>query len=257
MSSTPPTVYLVTGANRGLGFALVGAILAAHADAFVYAAARDPPKASALQALAQKYAGRIAIVKWAAADAADNAHLAQLIKEAHGRVDTVIANAAIAKLSDTVLNSPAGDFEEQFTVNVVGPVLLFQALHDLLKASACPRFVPISTGAASVGGMPITMPLHIAVYGSTKAALNYVTRKIHFENEWLSAFPLAPGAASTEGFYEAVAKDNTGIFKRMLEEFPPRTPDEAAKLLVDLIDKATRETSGGEFIDIDGTKLPW
>lgn len=56
---------------------------------------------------------------------------------------------------------------------------------------------------------------------------------------------------------EAVAKDEAGVFKCLLEQFPPQTSEEAAKLLVDLIDKASRETSGGEFINVDGTKLPW
>lgn len=56
---------------------------------------------------------------------------------------------------------------------------------------------------------------------------------------------------------ESLANDEVGVLKRLLEQFPPQTPQEAAKLLIDLIDKATRETSGGEFINVDGTKLPW
>ncbi|KJA17396.1 hypothetical protein HYPSUDRAFT_192318 [Hypholoma sublateritium FD-334 SS-4] len=257
MSSSPSTIYLVTGSNRGIGFSLVSHILASHPDAFVYAAARDPPKATALEELSNKYPGRISIVRYVAADAAGNADLAKVIKTKHGRVDTVVANAAIVRVSNTVLEATASDLEEQFTVNVVGPVLLFQALHALLKASASPRFVPISTAGASLGSPPITLPINIAVYGASKAALNYVTRKIHFENEWLIAFPLAPGAVATEQFQDAVAQDKAGIFHRFLEQAPPRAPDEAATLLVDLIDKATRETSGGAFIDVDGSRLPW
>jgi NAD(P)-dependent dehydrogenase (short-subunit alcohol dehydrogenase family) len=35
-------------------------------------------------------------------------------------------------------------------------------------------------------------------YSASKAALNSLTRKIHFENEWLVAFPLNPGPVATD-----------------------------------------------------------
>ncbi len=86
------------------GFGLVSSILASRPEAFVYAGARDPPNATELEELAKTYPGRIAIVKCVSADAAGNADLAKLIKEKHGRVDTIIANAgasAILSLSTT------------------------------------------------------------------------------------------------------------------------------------------------------------
>ena len=59
----------------------------------MYAGARDPSKATELEELSKEYPGRIAIVKFVSADAKGNAQLAKIIKEKHGRVDTVIANA--------------------------------------------------------------------------------------------------------------------------------------------------------------------
>lgn len=37
-----------------------------------------------------------------------------------------------------------------------------------------------------------------AVYGTTKAALNYISRKIHFENEKLVVLAIDPGWVRTE-----------------------------------------------------------
>lgn len=37
------------------------------------------------------------------------------------------------------------------------------------------------------------MPIPAAAYGASKAAINYITRKIHFENDWLIAFFIHPG----------------------------------------------------------------
>lgn len=73
-------------------------------------------------------------------------------------------------------------------VNVTGTIVLFQAMYGLLKKSAAPRFVPISNAGASLGGKGITRPLGNVLYGATKAALNWATRKNHFENDWLGAY---------------------------------------------------------------------
>ncbi|KJA23333.1 hypothetical protein HYPSUDRAFT_201362 [Hypholoma sublateritium FD-334 SS-4] len=246
--SSPSTVYLITGSNRGIGLGLVGYIAASRPNAFIYAGVRDPTKAVALEALSNVYPGRIAIVKCVSADAEGNALLAKKIQERHGRVDTVIANAAIARVVTTVLETPAKELEDHFTVNVLGTVVLFQALHALLKASPAPRFIPIRSN----DGAP---PPYAAT--SSKAALNFITRKIHFENEWLVAFPLAPGAIDTDAAQAAMANDTIGAFGAVLENVTLQTPDEAAKALVDLIDGATRKEEGGEFVDVDGSRIPW
>ncbi len=115
----------------------MSSILASRPEAYVYAGARDPPTATELEELAKTYPGRIAIVKCVSADAAGNADLAKLIKEKHGRVDTVIANAgasailslsmtksyisvtaskAVARISDTVLKTTVSEFQEHLTV---------------------------------------------------------------------------------------------------------------------------------------------
>ena len=84
-----------------VGLGLVAHILATHPNAFVYAGVRDITKASALEELHQKYAGRIAIVQYVSADAGGNAQLAKEIHAKHGRVDTVIANAGMSSLACT------------------------------------------------------------------------------------------------------------------------------------------------------------
>lgn len=112
MSTQSKTVYLITGANRGIGIlrgclflylrtdqikitglALVSRIASKHPDAFIYAGVRDTSETSSLLELAARYPGRIVPIKCVAYDEEANAKLAREIYLRHGRLDTIIANA--------------------------------------------------------------------------------------------------------------------------------------------------------------------
>ncbi len=58
-----PTTYLVTGANRGIGFEMAKHLLAGDAEARVVAAARNPDLAAELQALVKAHEGRAVTLK--------------------------------------------------------------------------------------------------------------------------------------------------------------------------------------------------
>ncbi|PPQ80882.1 hypothetical protein CVT25_001891 [Psilocybe cyanescens] len=255
---SPSTIYLITGANRprGIGFGLVKHALEKHEDSFVYAGARDPLKATALQDLKTKYPGRIAVVKCVSGDEAGNAAVAKEIEERHGRVDTVIANAALWNAFSPVSEVVAKDLEEHFHVNVTGPIVLFQSVLSLLKKSANPRFISVSSVGGCIGtGMGIVSTQAGGIcYGSTKAALNWATRKIHFENDWLVAFPLSPGAVDTDMVKDAC--DDDAVFKKLWEPIEPVSVANAAALILKVVDESTREKNGGEFMHLDGSKIP-
>ena len=72
-------------------------------------------------------------------------------------------------------------------------LVLFQATLPLLKKSVgMPKFVTMGSTAGSIGGME-QVPVPNSVYGPSKAMVNWLTRKMHFENEGLVVFPLHPG----------------------------------------------------------------
>lgn len=74
-------------------------------------------------------------------------------------------------------------------VNVAGILVLYQAFAPLLKKSAEPKFIPFTSGLGSLTEY-IGMPAQLAAYGTSKAALNWITRRIHFENDWISKMSL-------------------------------------------------------------------
>jgi norsolorinic acid ketoreductase len=113
------------------------------------------------------------------------------------KLDIVIANAGIANHFGQARVTPAKEMIEHFQVNVVGPLLLFQATAELLDASPEPRFFTISSAVGSISFQE-NLPLESSAYGSSKAALNFITSRIHFENPKIIAAPVHPGWLQTE-----------------------------------------------------------
>ncbi|KAF8176062.1 NAD(P)-binding protein [Pholiota molesta] len=247
-------IYFVAGASRGIGLAIVNSIASKDNSAIIYAGVRDPSGgASQLRELLPKYPGRVEIVKYVAGDKEGNDAIATEIKAKHGRVDTVIANAGIANYTGKVHEAPVDKFQEHFSVNVLGPIVLFQSIRDLLKASSLPRFIPISSGAGCLTVIQAGS-MDVAPYGASKAALNWVTRKIHFENEWLVAFPQCPGAVETD-LAKPTLDENSKHSERLRRVM--RQPNVAADILVDIFSASTREKDGGQFHNAEGGMHPW
>ena len=94
MSST--TVYFVTGANRGIGLALVKELLSGTKDTHVFAGARSLSNATALKELEASHPGKLTIVPFIAADVENNKAAAKVVADKFGYVDVVIGNAGVA-----------------------------------------------------------------------------------------------------------------------------------------------------------------
>lgn len=98
MSQTP-TVYLVSGANRGIGARGLGlvTVLAERANTIVFAGARNPAAATKLHDLVEAHPGKVHVVKLVSANRRDNEAAIAEVKRLAGRLDVVIANAAMSE----------------------------------------------------------------------------------------------------------------------------------------------------------------
>lgn len=75
--------------------------------------------------------------------------------------------------------------------NVFGFVLLFQATLPLLKKSTKgPKWVAMGSSAAFLTNM---LEIPNAAYAQTKVVVHWLTKRIHIEEPWLTAFPVDPG----------------------------------------------------------------
>ena len=143
---------LITGSNRGVGFALVQAYLES-ADTFIYATARNPQNADQLQALAQANPQRITILKLDINDDTTIADTAKTITEEVGKLDLLINNAGIYPKESHSRNFgqlQRDAVEHVITSNSVGPLLLTQALAPLLRKGTDVRVIMISSQMGSM-----------------------------------------------------------------------------------------------------------
>jgi len=237
--------WLITGANRGIGFGIVSA-LAQRPNTTIIAAVRDPNSANDLHGLAQKAANgsKIVVVKISSTSETDaKAAVEELKQQGIHKLDVVIANAGIVNYYGPIVTTPIDQLRDHFEVNTLGFIILFQAIWPLLEQSKDPKFVYISSPAGSIGA---GLPIPAAAYGASKAAGNYLTAKIHQEHPSLTAFAISPGVVQTD-------MGNAGV--KVLASILPSLTDRAVTVdksvagILDRVDAATRENSGGKFKD--------
>ncbi|KAG7421212.1 Norsolorinic acid ketoreductase [Fusarium oxysporum f. sp. rapae] len=194
------TYVLITGCNRGIGRGLFETYIA-RTDHVVVAAVRDPIAESSKELLhvSKGTNSRCILVEIDSASETDALGAMKTLKRDHGvtKLDLVIANAGISKYFGTAEMTPVAEMMDHFKINSVAPLLLFQATWPLLHAAKAPKFVTISSGAGSLGFME-NLKVENTAYGSSKAALNFITRRIHFENPDLVAFSINPGWLQTD-----------------------------------------------------------
>jgi NAD(P)-dependent dehydrogenase (short-subunit alcohol dehydrogenase family) len=171
---TTRRVVVVTGGNRGLGREV--ARQCAERGDTVLLGARDPAAGErAARELAPHVRGRIRAVRLDVTDAAGLAALAAGIEAAEGHVDVLVNNAAIHYDTwQTSADADLGVVREAIETNVLGAWQTTLALLPLLRRSAHPRVVMVSSEGGSLASMGGGAP----AYHVSKAALNALTRTL-------------------------------------------------------------------------------
>ncbi|HEX4360563.1 MAG TPA: SDR family NAD(P)-dependent oxidoreductase [Pseudonocardia sp.] len=166
-------VVVVTGANRGLGLEVVRQ--SAAAGDTVLLGSRDAAAAERAAAGLASGSGRVVPVELDVTDADGLSRLAARLSDEFGRVDVLVNNAAVHY--DTWQSSADPDLtvvREALETNVLGAWQTTLALLPLLRRSAHPRVVMVS----SEGGSLASMGGGIPAYHVSKAALNALTRTL-------------------------------------------------------------------------------
>ena len=155
----------------------------------------DAKDSKALTSLPVASGSKVILVKIESTSETDAKHAVSSLST-HGitHIDTVIANAGIFKLAafQKVSEMKTSDLMEHVDVNAAGVIRLYQATLPLLQKAERPVFMVISSGVATIAGMEY-VPFTISSYGASKATINFLVRRIHFEQPELIAFAVHPG----------------------------------------------------------------
>ncbi|EJT97079.1 NADP-binding protein [Dacryopinax primogenitus] len=217
--------YVVTGANRGLGFGFARQL--AEEGNKVFATARDVESAADLAALPG-----VTVVQLETTDPESCKKAAQTVAElCGGAVDVLIANAgyngvgAFYELgtfpSDAVLMA---EVESAYKTNVLGNILTINAFLPLVQRGRKKTVVALSSGMADLKFQEDLGYSGNAVYGASKAALNYVIGKyaIRHKDEGMIFVALCPGWVRTSGPEdEPYSKEALAPFIKMLQQVEP------------------------------------
>ncbi|MGW2610889.1 SDR family NAD(P)-dependent oxidoreductase [Streptomyces mirabilis] len=227
------TITLITGANKGIGFETARQLLAV--GHVVYLGARDVERGQQAAAALDARFVQLDVTD----DASVHSALAA-IDAAEGRLDVLVNNAGI--LGDGTLDGPTA--LRAFDTNAVGLVRVTEAALPLLRKSANPTVVTVSSSAGSFWA--VTNPdrpeyaLPLALYSASKAAATMLTVQYAKAHPSIKVNAVEPGTTAT---------DLTAAFG------VGRSPEESARVVVRL---ATLDADGptGTFQDENG-EVSW
>jgi NAD(P)-dependent dehydrogenase (short-subunit alcohol dehydrogenase family) len=229
---------LVAGANKGIGKEIARQL--AVGGLTVYVGSRDAERGR--RAVAE-IGGGARLLVLDVTDAASIEHAAREVSD----LDVLVNNAGVSGDDKTADREDLSMVRRIYETNVFGAVAVTNAFLPVLRRSAHPRIVNISSGTGSLAWATGPQFPHLgsyAAYRSSKTALNALTvfYAQALADDGIKVNALAPGLRRTD--LNATAAANGG------------DPAEAAAGAVRLA-LLPDDGPSGEFFSWDGTLVPW
>lgn len=234
---------LVTGGTSGIGLATATRLHAEGARLLV-----TGTNADRLKQVEEKLPGARALANDAADPEAARA-LGEAVAETFGKLDAAFLNAGFGRFAPLSDVQP-DDFDQQFRVNVRGPMLHAQAVAPKLHDGGT---IVLNTSVAREMGMP-----GAAIYASTKGAVRTLTRVLARElaPRSIRVNAVSPGPVASDFF------TRTGMPDSAQEEFGSQilsavplgrfgTPEEIAGVVAFLMSDDATFVTGAEYA-VDG-----
>jgi NAD(P)-dependent dehydrogenase (short-subunit alcohol dehydrogenase family) len=186
---------IVTGASRGIGFALAET-LGEEGHALTIAARRP----DSLERAAEDLRGRGFTVEYVAVNLADEEGVREVVRrhrERYGRLDVLVNNAGIG-IGARAEDHQTKHVDLQLDVNLRAMILFYRECVDLLRAAGAEHRNALVVNLASIAGK--SPQPWLSVYSATKAAVSAYSVSMNKElaRDGVKSVAFAPGFVNTD-----------------------------------------------------------
>jgi len=242
MSKLQGKITLVTGGNSGIGLATAKHFVAEGAE-HVYITGR---RQAELDVAAKEIDKNVTAVQGDVSKLADLDKLYATIKQKHGRLDVIFANAGGGEFVP-LAEATEAHFDKYFNINVKGVLFTVQKALPLLSDGASIVFNGSIAGSKGMG--------QFGVYNATKAAVRSLARTwvVELKDRKIRVNVVSPGAIDTEGLRGLTHTDADGLLRLFGDRIPLGRlgrPEEIAAAVSFLASDESSYVTGTElFVD--------
>lgn len=190
--SGPARVAMVTGASRGIGAAIAGAL--ADRGYAVCLLARDGAAAAAVAAEIRAGGGLAMARSLDVTAEVAVGEATDAVLSLWGRIDVLVSSAGLIEREVALWEADVDQWWSVITTNVRGPFLMTRAVVPHMIAAGGGRVINLNSGAGTVERADLS------AYSASKSALARITGSTHLAGwaQGIRAFDLAPGIVRTE-----------------------------------------------------------
>jgi NAD(P)-dependent dehydrogenase (short-subunit alcohol dehydrogenase family) len=239
-------VAIVTGSTKGIGKAIAEALAAFGAKVVI--SSRKEDACERVAAAIREAGGDAIAVPCNVSDRAQLEHLVAKTREAWGRIDIAVCNAAVNPFYGSALDIPDSAFQKVMDVNIGSVMALCKLVVPEMRERKDGAIIIVS----SVGGRHGSTVL--GAYAISKAADMQIARNLALElgPDNIRVNCIAPGLVKTD--FARALWENPELNKSRSAATPLRRlgePEDIAGIAVYLASKAGSWTTGQTFV-IDG-----
>lgn len=239
MSKLEGKIAVVTGGSVGIGFGIAKR-LASEGAKVVITGRRQEELDRAVEALG----ANVTAVRADASKLADLDALYATVKERHGRIDVLVANAGVGKFGEPIGAITEENYDYQFDINVKGTIFTVQKALPLLPDGSSIILLGSTAGIRGAAGT--------SVYGATKAAIRSLARSwiLDLKERNIRVNVLSPGPVRTPGL-EGVAGEHLDAVVGQFSAGSPLgrigEPDEIGRIAVFFASDDSSYVTGAEL----------
>ncbi|TFB02864.1 hypothetical protein CCMA1212_005279 [Trichoderma ghanense] len=263
-------ILLITGANTGIGYEAVKALLRSPKPYRIFLGSRTLEKSqTTIDALTKEFASSQSTLEPVAIELESDESIARAFEAVSAkvdRIDTLVNNAGAAFDTPDFANDISNArtiFNKAFDVNVTGTHIVTATFAPLLIKSGSPRLLFLTSGLSTLeahsrdfyppwapkpsAGWPKKGVIANMGYKSSKTALNMVMLNWHWllKEDGVKAFAISPGFLAT----------NLGGVPEMLKAMGAGDPALGGEFIRGVVE-GERDGDAGKVVTRQGTQ-PW